>query len=146
MIDTYKVFTFKSLKIVLGKTGTDYVGYARDTKYPEFNRAIIRGSDREVVEVCTYLYKTRLLAAINCEGYEVPSYSFDINDYVEVRDWVSYVTNRYLFSTFRMYYEHSYQEVTTPYIDDDGTPCSLIIDHVYDGIEIIHYEDDSDYW
>lgn len=142
----YKVFHFRSLKIVLGKTGTDsYVGYSRDTKYPDFNTPLIRGSVQEVVEVCIYLYKARLLAAINCEGYEVPSYSFDINDDIEIRDWVSYVLNRYLFSTFRMYYEHSYKEIQYDYIADDGTPCSLV-DHVYDGIDIIHYEDDSDYW
>lgn len=139
----YKVFTFKSLKIVLGKTGTDsYVGYARDSKYPDYNRPIIRGSAQEVVEVCIYLYRTRLLAAINCEWYEVPSCnSFDPNSDSDVRDWTEYVLNRYFFSTFRMYYEHSYKEIQYDYTADDGTPCSLV-DYVYDGIAIKYWEDE----
>lgn len=142
----YKVFNFKSLKIVLGKTGTDsYIGYSVDTKYPEFSRPIIRGSVHEVIEVCIYLYKTRLLAAINCEGYEVPSPYFNINDGDEVNDWVEYVLNRYLFGKFKIMCVHCISLSTCPYFADDDNPCNLIY-YDEDGISILQYEDDSDYW
>lgn len=135
----YKVFNFKSLKIVLAKTGTDtFIGYSVDTKYPEYSRSIIRGSTKEVIEVCIYLYQSRLLAAYNCEGYEVPSDCFDINDDVAVRDWVSYVLNRYLFGTFRVYYEYTYKKIPYTYIADYGTPCSLY-DCIEDGIAINYW-------
>jgi hypothetical protein len=134
------------MKIVLGKTGIDsFVGYSRDTKYPDFNTPLIRGSAQEVVEICIYLYRARLLAAINCEGYEVPSYSFDINSDVEVDDWVSYVLNRYCFSTFRMYYEHRYIKQDYVYVADDGTMCSLV-DYDEDGITIKYWNSDSEFW
>lgn len=143
----YKVFNFKSLKIALAKTANGFVGYSVDTKYPEYCRPLIRGSAKEVVEVCIYLYQARLLTAYNCEGYEVPSCTaFDINSDTDVRDWVEYIINRYLLATFDICYEHRYKEVTTPYIDEDGVPCSLIIDHIYEGIAIKYWDDDEESW
>jgi hypothetical protein len=142
----YKVFNFKSLKIVLGKTGTNsFVGYSVDTKYPGFSRPIIRGSAREVVEVCIYLYTQRLLVAYNCEWYEVPSEEFNINNDADVKSWVEYVLNRYFFSTFRMYYEHRYIKQDYVYVADDGTMCSLV-DYDEDGITIKYWNSDSEFW
>lgn len=135
----YKVFHFKSLKIVLGKTGDQYIGYSVDTKYPEYSRATIRGSARDVVEVCIYLYKSRLLTAYNCENYEWSLYGIDHSNFdIEVRDWVEYVLNRYLFGKFNMYYEHIYRVVNYSYIATDDTSCSLD-DYMEDGITIKYW-------
>lgn len=139
----YKVFHFKSLKIVLGKTGDNkYLGYSVDPKYPIYNRPIIRGSAKEVVEVCIYLYKARLLTAYHCEGYKWSS----LEDYAEdefdkaVKDWVHYVLNSYLFDKFKLCYEHNYEVVKYSWIAHDGTPCSLD-DYIPAGIKIKHWEE-----
>lgn len=136
----YKVFHFKSLKIVLGKTGDQYIGYSVDTKYPEYSRAIIRGSEKEVVEICIYLYKSRLLTAYYCENYEWPACEgIDHNRLdEEVNDWVDYVLNRYLLERFDMYFEYKHRVVNYSYIASDGTPCSLD-DYMEDGITIKYW-------
>lgn len=135
-----KVFHFKSLKLVLGKTSTNqYIGYSVDTKYPEYSRTIMRGSAKEIVEECIYLYKARLLTAYNCESYEGSPYGIDHSNFdIEVRDWVEYVLNRYLFSPFNMGYEHTYRVINYSYVATDGTPCSLD-DYIEDGITIKHW-------
>lgn len=140
----YQVFHFKTLKIVLGKTGTDmYIGYSIDTKYPIYSRPIIRGSIKEVVEVCIYLYTKRLLTAINCENYIVPSEEFNSNSDDDIQEWVEYVLNRYLFNTFRILYVHCISLNTCSYFADDSTN---LIAYDEDGISILHWEDDSEYW
>lgn len=136
----YKVFKFKSLKIVLGKTDNGYIGYSVDTKYPEYNRAIIRGSEKEIVEICIYLYKTRLLTAYNCEGYDWDIYGNYAGMFLEdaADSWVEYVLNRYLFGAFNMSYEYHYEMVTHSWIGHDGTLCTCE-DYQYQGILIKHW-------
>lgn len=137
----YKVFNFKSLKIVLGKTDDNqYIGYSVDPKYPVYNRAIIRGSEKEIVEECIYLYKSRLLTAYNCEGYDWDIYGNYAGMCLEdaADNWVEYVLNRYLFEVFDMYYEVAYRVVNYSYIATDGTQCSLD-DYIEDGITIKHW-------
>lgn len=137
----YKVFNFKSLKIVLGKTdNNEYIGYSVDTKYPEYSRAIIRGSAKEIVEVCIYLYKSRLLTAYNCENYEWDIYGNYAGMFLEdaADDWVAYVLNRYLFEVFNIQYEHHYEMVNHSWIAHDGTLCTCD-DYRYKGIIIKHW-------
>lgn len=139
----YNVFHFKSLKIVLAKTGTDtFVGYAIDSKYPEYSRPLIKGSTKEVVEVCIYLYRSRLLTAYNCDGYDWDIYGnyadMSLEDSADC--WVKYVLNTYLFSTFSIYYKHHYNKIKRSYIAHDGTLC-ILTDYVYDGIAIKHCEE-----
>lgn len=115
----YNVFTFKSLKIVLGQSDTsNFIGYVRDTKYPEFNR-VFRGSVKEVIEVCIYLYKARLLTAYNCEKYTVFLENYREEQLViAAHDWVDYVLNRYLCVPLGYTFEYTYSEVE--YIWPDG--------------------------
>lgn len=137
----YKVFNFKSLKIALAKTANGFVGYSVDTKYPEYRRPLIRGSAQEVVEVCIYLYRARLLTAYNCENYDWDIYGNYAGMFLEdaADDWVKYVLNTYLFSTFNMYYKHHYEMVNRSCVAYDGTLCSYA-DYVYQGIKVL-YED-----
>ena len=137
----FKVFKFKSLKLVIAKISDEvYIGYSVDPKYPEYSRAIIRGSAKEVVETCIYLYKSRLLTAYNCEGYTWDIYGNYAGMPLEdsANDWVSYVLNRYLLSTFNMCYEQSYKVIDCSYVARGGTYCSLH-EYIRDGITIKYW-------
>lgn len=110
----YTVFHFKSLKIVLGqKDDNTFVGYSVDTKYPEYySRPLIRGTQKQIVELIHYLYTQRLMTAYNCEGYEWSSIVDYSNDQFDtcVRDWVHYVLNTYIFYTFGIQFDYKYME------------------------------------
>lgn len=60
----YKVFNYKSLKIVLGKIDDNkYVGFLVDPKYLT-SRPIIRASAKEVVDECIVSYKYRYILEV----------------------------------------------------------------------------------
>lgn len=56
----YKVFNYKSLKIVLGKIDDKYIGFSVDPNLT-YSRPIIRTSAKEVVDDCLLFYKYRYI-------------------------------------------------------------------------------------